>query len=69
MEWWAQAGIGARLFEIRLVVDETLNDDAVFLIDAFVPNTRPQLVGSTRGFGAMMAYNVAKAHLPEGIRW
>jgi hypothetical protein len=73
MEWWAKAGLGARLFEIQLVVDETLNDDAVFLIKGDIRfgdlPACPKLLGSTRGFGAMMAYNVAKAHLPEGIRW
>jgi hypothetical protein len=73
MEWWAQAGLGVQAFEIQLVVDETLDDDAVFLIEGDFrfggQPVCPRLLGSTRGFGAMMAYNVAKAHLPEGIRW
>lgn len=63
---------------IRIVVDELIRDDRVFVIEPqpvprdpmwFVPRDPAWIMtASTRGFGALCAYNLAAAYRPDGVQ-
>lgn len=56
-----------RALPFKIVRDDRLDDHAVFLIAPMWRGDPWIYTGSTRGFGAVAAYNLAAAYRPDGV--